>query len=52
MNNNEIKVMFTDMYRSFDIHQAEQSFEWRMISKHWHPVLSDDPDFFVLFLFW
>jgi hypothetical protein len=45
MNNNEIKVMFTDMYRSFDIHQAEQSFEWRMISKHWHPVLSDDPDF-------
>ncbi len=37
--------MFTDMYRSFDLREAEQIFEWRMISKHWQPMLSDDPDF-------
>ena len=33
------------MYRSFDLREAEQIFEWRMISKHWQPMLSDDPDF-------
>ena len=45
MANHTVKVMFTDMYRSFDLREAEQIFEWRMISKHWQPMLSDDPDF-------
>lgn len=37
--------MFTDMYRSFDISKVDQYFEWRMLNKHWNPVLSDKPDF-------
>ena len=45
MANHTVKVMFTDKYRSFDLREAEQIFEWRMISKHWQPMLSDDPDF-------
>ncbi len=45
MANKTIKIMFTDMYRSFDLREADQIFEWRMISKHWQPVLSDEPDF-------
>lgn len=45
MDKKPIKVIFTDMQRPFDRGGVEQSFEWRMISKHWHPILSDDPDF-------
>jgi len=40
-----IKVMFTDMWRSFDLEKVNDHFEWRMISKHWNPILSNDPDF-------
>jgi len=39
------KVMFTDMYRSFDLSRVEQHFEWRIISKHWKLELSNKPDF-------
>lgn len=40
-----IKVMFTDMYKSFNINKVDQHFEWRMISKHWNLELSEKPDF-------
>lgn len=40
-----LKVMFADMYRSFDLACVEQHFEWRMISKHRDLELSTKPDF-------
>lgn len=36
--------MFADMFRSFDLKRVEYFFEWRMLSKHWIPILSDNPD--------
>lgn len=45
MQNQTNKVMFTDMYRSFDLARVEQHFEWRMISKHWKLDLSTKPNF-------
>lgn len=45
MDNKLIKVAFSDMQRPFNKGHIELSFEWRMISKHWNPVISTDPDF-------
>ena len=45
MNNKTIKVMFTDMWKSFDLDNVENHFEWRMIKKNWNPILSTNPDF-------
>ncbi len=40
----EIRVLFADMFRSFDLKRVEYFFEWRMLSKHWTPILSNNPD--------
>lgn len=40
-----IKIMFSDMYKSFDIAQVHNHFEWVLLSKHWKLELSDQPDF-------
>lgn len=45
MQSPTIKVMFADMYRSFDLAHVKQHFEWRIISKRWDLELSDTPDF-------
>ena len=45
MNKKSVKVMFTDMWKSFNINHADYYFEWRMMSKNWAPELSNDPEF-------
>ena len=45
MSNRTIKVLFADMFRSFDLKKADYFFEWRMISQHWNVELSNKPDF-------
>lgn len=45
MNNQTIKVMFTDLNRPFDLSNINNLFEWRMASKRHNLVLSEKPDF-------